>query len=126
LGIIIFLDPYYPLGESYIPNSSAQYGIVPGVVGKKIGLLAGDKITAVTVKVVRFDDLTSPKVLLENTVFTVVRGTQTLSITVPRTILNDLADHGIEEFISRVPRTKFWSIQFMAMQKKQAYKKATA
>jgi regulator of sigma E protease len=108
LGILIFWILTMRFGESYIPNSSAKYGIVPGVVGKKIGLMAGDKITAVNGKAVeRFDDLTSPKVLLENTVFTVQRGIQTLSVTVPHTILNDLSDNGIEEFISRVPRMKF-------------------
>ena len=108
LGILIFWILTMRFGESYIPNSSAKYGIVPGVVGKKIGLMAGDKITAVNGKaVVRFDDLTSPKVLLENTVFTVQRGIETLSVTVPHTILNDLSDNGIEEFISRVPRMKF-------------------
>jgi regulator of sigma E protease len=108
LGIIIFWILTFRLGESYIPNASVKYGIVPGVVGKKIGLMAGDKITAVNgIKVVKFDDLTSPKVLLENTVFTVQRGTQILSVTIPRTILNDLSDNGIEEFISRAPRMKF-------------------
>lgn len=108
LGILIFWILTIRFGESYIPNNSVKYGIVPGVVGRKIGLIAGDKITAVNGKpVVKFDDLTSPKVLLENTVFTVQRGSQTLSVTVPRTILNDLADNGIEEFISRIPRTKF-------------------
>lgn len=108
LGILIFWILTMRFGESYIPNSSAKYGIVPGVVGKKIGLMAGDKITAVNGKAVeRFDDLTSPKVLLENTVFTVQRGVETLSVTVPHTILNDLSDNGIEEFISRVPRMKF-------------------
>ncbi|HMG10154.1 MAG TPA: RIP metalloprotease RseP, partial [Mucilaginibacter sp.] len=77
-------------------------------VGKKIGLVAGDKIVAINGKrVERFDDLTSPKVLLENTVFTIQRGAQTVSVTIPRTILNDLSDHGIEEFISRLPRSKF-------------------
>lgn len=108
LGILIYWVLTIRFGESYIPNDSVKYGIVPGVVGKKIGLMAGDKITAVNgKKVVKFDDLTSPKVLLENTVFTVQRGAQTLSVTVPRTILNDLSDNGIEEFISRIPRTKF-------------------
>ncbi|MDN5284817.1 MAG: rseP [Mucilaginibacter sp.] len=108
LGILIFWVLTIRFGDSYIPNSSAKYGIVPGPVGKKIGLLAGDKIVAINGKPVEhFDDLTSPKVLLENTVFTIERGTQTVSVTIPRTILNDLSDHGIEEFISRVPRIKF-------------------
>ncbi|GAA3983431.1 RIP metalloprotease RseP [Mucilaginibacter dorajii] len=108
LGILIFWVLTIKMGESYIPNASAKYGIVPGAVGKKIGLLAGDKITAINGKSFkRFDDLTSPKVLLENTVFTVHRGAETLKIPVPRTILNDISDHDIESFISRVPRTKF-------------------
>ena len=108
LGILIFWVLTMRYGETYIPNSSATYGIVPGVIGKKMGLLPGDKIKAVNGKSVeKFDDLTSPKVLLENTVFTVQRGTEILSFTVPRTILNDLSDNGIEEFISRSPRTKF-------------------
>jgi regulator of sigma E protease len=108
LGILIFWVLTIRFGDSYIPNSSAKYGIIPGPVGKKIGLVAGDKIVAINGKSVeRFDDLTSPKVLLENTVFTIERGTQTVNVTIPRTILNDLSDHGIEEFISRVPRTKF-------------------
>jgi regulator of sigma E protease len=54
LGILIFWVLTIRFGESYIPNSSAQYGIVPGVVGKKIGLLPGDKITAVNGKELTF------------------------------------------------------------------------
>lgn len=108
LGILIFWVLTMRFGDSYIPNSSAKYGIVPGEVGKKIGLLPGDKIVAINGKAVeRFDDLTSPKVLLENTVFSIQRGAQNVSVTIPRTILNDLSDHGIEEFISRIPRMKF-------------------
>ena len=108
LGILIFWVLTMRFGDSYIPNSSAKYGIVPGEVGKKIGLLPGDKIVAINGKAVeRFDDLTSPKVLLENTVFSIKRGAQNISVTIPRTILNDLSDHGIEEFISRIPRMKF-------------------
>ncbi len=108
LGILIFWILTIKMGESYIPNASAKYGIVPGAVGKKIGLLPGDKITAINGKSFeRFDDLTSPKVLLENTVFTVQRDAKTLEVPVPRTILNEISDHDIESFISRVPRMKF-------------------
>jgi regulator of sigma E protease len=109
LGILIFWVLTMRFGESHIPTSAAKYGIVPGEIGKKIGLLAGDKIVAINGKPVKyFDDLTSPKVLLENTVFTVQRDAQNLSVAIPRTILNDLSDHGgIEEFINSLPRTKF-------------------
>lgn len=107
-GIFIFWMLTLRYGETYIPNASAQYGILPGEVGKKIGLLPGDKIIAVNGKPIdRFDDLTSSKVLLENAVFNVERGSQHLNVTIPHTILNDISDHTIEDFISRVPRTKF-------------------
>jgi regulator of sigma E protease len=108
LGILIFWVLTMRFGDTYIPNSSAKFGIVPGAVGKKIGLQVGDKVTAINGKPFeKFDDLTSPNVLLDNTIFTVQRGTQTLQISIPKTILNDLDDHDIEGFISRLPRAKF-------------------
>src|SRR3954471_18958305 len=58
LGIFIFWMLTARLGESYIANSSIKYGIVPGTIGKKMGLEAGDKIIAVNGKPVdRFEDL---------------------------------------------------------------------
>ncbi|QJD97352.1 RIP metalloprotease RseP [Mucilaginibacter robiniae] len=108
LGILIFWVLTIKYGESYIPNESLKYGIVPGVIGQKIGLKAGDKITAVNgQKVVRFEDLVSSKVLMGNSTLTVLRNGQTLNVTIPGNILNDVSDLGIEEFISRIPRTKF-------------------
>src|ERR1700744_1295784 len=109
LGIFIFWVLTVRYGESYIPNSSAQYGIVPGVIGKKIGLQAGDKIVSINGKPVeRFEDLTKSKVLLDHTVLNVQRGDQVLNITVPANIINDLSDYGgIEQFISSMPREKF-------------------
>ncbi|MDB5030647.1 RIP metalloprotease RseP [Mucilaginibacter sp.] len=108
LGIFIFWMLTARLGESYIPNSSIKYGIVPGTIGKKMGLEAGDKIIAVNGKpVARFEDLMSSKVLLDHTVLTVQRGDKTLNLTVPANIINDLSDYGIEQFISSFPRTTF-------------------
>ncbi|MGZ3757965.1 MAG: RIP metalloprotease RseP [Mucilaginibacter sp.] len=108
LGIFIFWVLTVKYGETYIPNNSVKYGIVPGIIGQKMGLKAGDKIVAVNGKPVeRFEDLMSSKVLLDHTVLTVERGNQNLSVTVPPNIINDLSDYGIDQFISRVPRTKF-------------------
>jgi len=108
LGILIFWVLTIKYGESYIPNESIKYGIVPGTIGKKIGLRPGDKITAVNgQKVVRFEDLISSKVLMGNSTLTVQRNAQTMDVKVPGNILNDVSDLGIEQFISRMPRTKF-------------------
>jgi len=108
LGILIFWILTIKYGETYIPNSEIKYGIVPGKIGKKIGLEAGDKITAINGQpVVRFEDITSPQVIMGNTDLTVERGDQELHIKVPANIINDISDFGIDQFISRAPRMKF-------------------
>jgi regulator of sigma E protease len=108
LGILIFWVLTIKYGESYIPNESLKYGIVPGTIGQNIGLKAGDKISAVNgQKIVRFEDLISSKVLMGNSTLTVQRNAQTLQVKVPGNILNDVSDLGIEQFINRVPRTTF-------------------
>ena len=106
LGIFIFWMLTFKYGESYIPNSAVKYGIAPGVVGKEIGLQAGDKVVEVNGKpLVKFSELTSSEVLLGNSVITVVRDGQEKDIAVPADILNTVADYGIQEFVT--PRIKF-------------------
>jgi regulator of sigma E protease len=106
VGIFIFWILTIRYGETYTPNANIKYGIVPGVIGQKMGLKAGDRINAVNGKpIVRFEDLISSKVLLDKTVLNVQRGDQNIDIKVPPTVLNDLSDYGIEEFITA--RVKF-------------------
>jgi len=108
LGIFIFWVLTIKYGETYIPNSEIKYGIVPGKIGLRIGLQSGDKITEINgQRVVRFDELTSPKVLLGNTDLTVLRGDKVVHVKVPGNLINDLSDYGIEQFISKFPRIKF-------------------
>ncbi|HMI03472.1 MAG TPA: RIP metalloprotease RseP [Pedobacter sp.] len=103
VGILIFWIITFTYGETFIPNSSVQ-GINPGIIGKEIGLKKGDKVVAVNgKKVIQFDELISPKVLLGNTTLTIMRGGKALDIKVPDNILNKVSDLGIEEFISRMP-----------------------
>jgi regulator of sigma E protease len=109
LGILIFWVLTLKYGETYTPIDNLKYGIAPGAIGQKIGLKPGDKITAVNGKQIEyFDELVSSKVLLGNGVLTVIRDNKELSIIVPGTILNDLADYGTNgasEFVK--PRVKF-------------------
>ncbi|QQL51061.1 RIP metalloprotease RseP [Mucilaginibacter ginkgonis] len=108
LGVLIFWMLTLKYGETYIPNNSLKYGIVPGKIGREIGLKAGDKVTAINGKPVRrFEDLMSSKVLMGNTTLSVQRGAKDTTVVVPANILNEVSDLGLAEFIAPVPRSKF-------------------
>jgi regulator of sigma E protease len=106
LGVFIFWMLTLNYGETFVPNNNVKYGIVPGIIGKEIGLKAGDRIVAVNGKTIQhFEELISSKVLLGNTQLTLIREGKKMNVTVPGTILNDVSDYGIGEFVT--PRTKF-------------------
>ncbi|GGC39726.1 zinc metalloprotease [Parapedobacter defluvii] len=106
LGMFIFWMLTYKYGETYVDNTKLENGIAPGVIGQKIGLQAGDRITEIDGRpVLRFDELLSSKVLMGNTTLTVERGGKALSIDVPGDILNDVADHDRNEFVGLRSRT---------------------
>ena len=111
VGIFIFWMLTLKYGETYTPMSSVNYGIVPGSIGKKIGLKAGDQVYGINGRPVkRFEDIINPKIILDNAVLNIKRGDQKLDIPVPSTILNDISDkgsNGIEEFVNSMPRFKF-------------------
>jgi regulator of sigma E protease len=105
LGIFIFWMLTFKYGETYLPNQQLQYGIAPGIVGQQIGLKPGDKVTEINGKsFVRFDEIRSSKVLLGNSTLTVLRDGQTSQIAIPKNILNNVSDYGIDEFVA--PRLK--------------------
>jgi len=108
LGIFIFWMLTLKQGESYTPMANVKYGIVPGKIGKKIGLKTGDQVYAVNGKPLeKFEDLTSSDVLLNNSVLNIHRGAKDTSVAIPKNILNDISDQGIDAFISRVPRSTY-------------------
>jgi regulator of sigma E protease len=124
LGIFIFWMLTVKYGETYTPVSSAKYGIVPGAIGKKIGLKAGDQIYAVNGKpITKFEDLTSSDVLLNQSTLDIHRGAKDTTVVIPKGILNDIADQGIDEFISRIPRETFSVDSVYGAAKKAGLKK---
>ena len=105
LGIFIFWMLTFKYGETYLPNSEVKYGISPGIVGKQIGLQAGDKILEINDKpLVKFNDIRSSDVLLGNSSLTILRDGQEKNIQIPADILNSIADNGVNEFVE--PRLK--------------------
>lgn len=110
LGIFIFWMLTLRYGETFIPNDKLADGLAPGIIGKQIGLQAGDLITAIDgERVVRFEDVRSPKVLLGNTKLTVSRNDEKIDLTVPGDILNEVSDLGIDEFV--IPRIRIKKIE---------------
>jgi len=108
LGIFIFWMLTLKYGETYTPVANAHYGIVPGKVGMKMGLEPGDQIYAVNgVPIKRFEDITNSSVFYDHSELDVLRGSQRLKFTVPKGILNDLSDDGIDQFVDRDPRSQF-------------------
>jgi regulator of sigma E protease len=105
LGVFIFWMLTFKYGETFVPNDGLAYGISPGIVGKEIGLKAGDKVLEINgEKLERFEDLRSSKVLLGNSTLTVLREGNTENVSVPADILNTISDYGIDEFV--MPRLK--------------------
>lgn len=100
LGIFIFWMITFKVGDTFIPNDKLVDGIAPGSIGKSIGLQTGDRITAVNdVAVVHFDDVMSSKVIMGGANLSVLRGTQTFNVRVPDNVLEQVADHGMSEFV---------------------------
>lgn len=101
VGIIIFWMLTFKYGQSYTVNGKLNDGISVGTLGKEIGLKNGDRILAINGnKLIRFEDAISSKVLFDGAQLTVLRGNQTLYVSIPDTILNKLSKNDKENFIT--------------------------
>ncbi|MFD2968455.1 RIP metalloprotease RseP [Sphingobacterium bambusae] len=102
LGILIFWMMTFSYGENDIDNSKLQYGVVPGIIGKEIGIQPGDKILAVNGKpAIKFlGDVMSSEVLMGDAVLTIERDGNKQELKVPADILNAVAEHKKNEFVS--------------------------
>ncbi|MFD1768154.1 RIP metalloprotease RseP [Sphingobacterium suaedae] len=111
VGIFVFWMLTFRYGETDIDNSKLRYGVVPGIIGKNIGIQAGDKILAVNgKKAVNFlGDVMSSDVLMGDAVLTIERNGATKQLKVPADILNAVAEHKKNEFVQ--PRQKMARVQ---------------
>ncbi|GGH17265.1 RIP metalloprotease RseP [Sphingobacterium alkalisoli] len=109
VGIVVFWMLAFKYGQTDIDNSKLTNGIVPGIIGKEIGLQAGDKIREINSKpVVNYKDLFSSEVLMGDAILTIERKGVQQEIQVPSDILNQVADHKTNEFVE--PRLKMMGI----------------
>ena len=103
VGILVFWMLIFKYGESDFDNTKL-WGVKPGVIGEKIGLVEGDKIISVNGNPANLfmKDLMTSDVLMGDAVLKVERQGQTLDITLPSTMLNDVADHKKNEFVTPI------------------------
>lgn len=110
VGIVVFWMLTFKFGQSDIDNSKLANGIVPGIIGKKIGLQAGDKILSVNDKpAINYKDLFSSEVLMGDAVLQIERAGKQQDIKVPSDILNEVAEHKTNEFVE--PRLRMMAIE---------------
>ncbi|MBY0245059.1 MAG: RIP metalloprotease RseP [Sphingobacteriaceae bacterium] len=102
VGIVIFWFITFKYGESFVLNDSLKHGILPGEVGKEIGLKAGDRLLAINGKRVKyFDEILSPTIFLStDATITVSRDNKTLNIKIPNNVIDMLGKYGKNEFVS--------------------------
>ena len=112
VGIFVYWMLTFAYGEQDIDNTKLVNGIVPGIIGKEIGLQAGDKVLAINGReVVNYKELFSAEVLMGDAVLQIERAGQTQEVTVPSDILNKVADHKKNEFVE--PRLKMMGVDFI-------------
>ena len=110
VGIVIFWMLTFSYGQDYIINNKLNDGIAVGNIGKEIGLKNGDRVLAINgVKLIKFGDLISSKVLFGDAQLTVLRGDKTLYVTVPDNVLNKISKNEKDNFIS--PRYRMQSLK---------------
>lgn len=112
VGIVVFWLLTFAYGEQDIDNRRLTNGIVPGIIGKEIGLQAGDRIVRINGReVVNYRELLSSEVLMGDATLTVQRDGKELALQVPSDILNQVADHKKNELLE--PRLRMMGIELI-------------
>lgn len=103
VGILVFWGLTFKYGDADFDNNQL-FGVKPGIIGEKIGIKEGDKIIAVNGNKANLfmKDLMTSDVLMGDAVLTIEREGQNLDITLPATMLNDIADHKRNEFVTPI------------------------
>jgi len=111
VGIVVFWMLTFKYGITDVDNTRLEHGVVPGIIGKNIGIQVGDRIVEVNGRpaVNFYGDVLSTDVLMGDAVLTVDRNGDRQEIKVPSDILNEVVDHKRNEFVQ--PRTKMATVQ---------------
>jgi regulator of sigma E protease len=99
LAFFLFAIILQVWGESYLPPQNTKYGLTVDSLGRKIGLQDGDIITALDGKPVKDEEKVVLSIFTHSTKdMEVLRGGQTLHLTVPDTFIGELAHNHLDNF----------------------------
>jgi len=105
LALVIFIFITWVWGEKYVPVANLKYGVYADSLGKKIGVMDGDKIIAVAGKpVLKVGTVGSEIIMNEAKSITVERNGQSIELQIPVGFIKDLNANRLEGFTYvRVP-----------------------
>lgn len=114
VGIFVFWMLTFKYGISDFDNTRLVDGVVPGIVGKEVGIQPGDRIVKVNgVEPKHFyQDILNTNVLLGDAVLTIDRGGEIQDIKMPSDIGNLVSEHKAHEFVQ--PRTRSTTVGLIA------------
>ena len=106
LAIIIFIFILWVWGEKYVPISNVKYGLYVDSLGKKIGMIDGDRITAVGGKPVEKVGTVGTEIVMnEPKSITIDRQGQIMELPIPKGFVGQLNKNKLGGFTYvRVPR----------------------
>ena len=105
LALVIFIFITWKWGEKYVPVANLKYGVYADSLGKKIGVMDGDKIIAVAGKpILKVGTVGSEIIMNEAKSITVERNGQQVELQIPVGFIKDLNANRLEGFTYvRVP-----------------------
>ncbi|WP_166335164.1 RIP metalloprotease RseP [Sphingobacterium chungjuense] len=101
VGVFVFWMLTFHYGVTDIDNTKLVDGVVPGIVGRAVGIEAGDRILKVNGQVPQHfaQDLLNTDVLFGGATLTVERNGQSIDLMMPADMGNMVAEHKANEFI---------------------------
>lgn len=110
VGIFVFWMLTFKYGVSDLDNTQLVDGVVPGIVGKEVGIEPGDRIVKVNGVEPKhfFQDILNTDVLLGDAVLTIDRGGELQEIKMPANIGNLVSEYKANEFVQ--PRIRSMSV----------------
>jgi len=99
LALVIFIMITWVWGEKYIPAENLKYGVAADSLGKRIGLMDGDKIVAVQGKKIEKVGTVGPEIITnEAKSITVERNGQNIELQIPEGFIRQLNANKMEGF----------------------------